>query len=124
MKYIKMFENLKPEVGDYVICKEDGDTYSSIEFNNYLSNSVGRIIKNSSDSLFHVTFDHLPSDDVLKYSFYVAKSSIIRNLDKSKYKMFNDKYTNVTILDKTDIIDWSKNKEELELKLAANKYNI
>ena len=124
MKYIKMFENLKPEVGDYVICKEDGDTYSSIEFNNYLSNSVGRIIKNSSDSLFHVTFDRLPSDDVLKYSFYVAKSSIIRNLDKSKYKMFNDKYTNVTILDKTDIIDWSKNKEELELKLAANKYNI
>jgi len=44
MKYIKKFENINtPEVGDYVLCQEDGTGVPELE--NFLKYNIGKIVK-------------------------------------------------------------------------------
>ena len=131
MKYIKLFEEIdnKPEVGDYVICVEFDSGLSGLEkFNHFLSNNIGKIIfiatgQNHDDIEYYVTFDN-PPEDILDYAFYTKRLRYINNIDKDEYEMVNDEYTNITEMDGQNIIHCSKNKEELEIKLAGNKYNL
>lgn len=128
MKYINLFEEieLEPQVGDYVICVEFDTGLSTKweKFNYFLSNNIGRIV--FIDVLmndYYITFDN-PPEDILDYAFYTKKSKYIKDIDKDKYEMVNDEYTNVAAMDRENIIYWSKNKKKIEVKLTANKYNL
>jgi len=105
MKHIKKFETTdKPQINDYVICHEEYD--DDVEgINTFLDNNIGQIIgrfnNNDITSPFLVKYENIPND--IGYMF---------NKDKSR-QMLN-----------YEIIHFSKNKEDLEHVLSANKYNL
>jgi len=105
MKYIKTFEskNKTPEVGDYVICSEIAST-DTRETTDFIENNIGQIIQDD-DDIYKIKyinppltgdFLHVSIDDPLRYRW------AIRNR----------------------ILHFSKNKEDLEAILAAEKFNL
>lgn len=104
MKYLKQFEEKnKLSIGDYVLCHTKGQyVNNSDETINFINNNVGRYIKYSRgyDLKYGVKYENIPFN-------------LEKNLD-----------LDLLWFDKHEIIDYSDNKEELELKLAANKFNI
>ena len=111
MRYIKKFEKYyKLQIGDYVICEwYDGkynDKYK--QYNDFLKNNVGQLIE-ITDKLF-------PGQ-----TFYIIQyNNIPFELDKFKSSRNKSSFT----MKSRDIIYYSKDKEELELKLIAKKFNI
>ena len=116
MKYIKRFEELnnEPELGDYVICSEfpenDYDTYYEID--KFLTNNVGRYVKNvEDDDLVEDYFYIIEYENVPDYLFlYFPEEKGVKNRCRR--------------LNRKSIIDFSKDKEELEAKISAKRYNI
>jgi hypothetical protein len=117
MKYIKTYENIikEPQIGDYVIIDYE---FPDKEWTQYITNSIGQII---------ITSNNRSSDLLIR--FYVTKQ-VYDNFVKingDKYNSFNIENNNIYInirLLKNRIKYISKNKEELEIILAANKYNL
>jgi hypothetical protein len=111
MKYIKSYEAIDDlEVGDYVICKnlEDkpisGDYIKTYEF---IENSVGRYIKYDRFSVSYpyiIKFENIPED--IKHNFRHSNLTDCRRLNRS------------------EIIDSSLSKAELQAKLESKKYNL
>ena len=98
MKHIKLFtESLKkqPQIGDYVICKD----ISSNRINEWIKNRIGKIEEIIEESSFSFVVEYLenPSDNNENYS-----------------RRFNRK----------EILHFSPNKEDLEMYINANKYNL
>lgn len=109
MKYIKTFEKInvnKPKAGDYVIC--GGEYSSNMNFINHIKNSIGLVTsidKNSYEKLF-----------IIKYDYDYNQFDLEIEYNENKMDLYTTRIN--------DIKYWSKNKEELELILAANKYNL
>jgi len=97
----KIFEVLQSEleVGDYVLMRSS--VHSIVEF---INNTIGKIIGFDYDKYnnIKVTYDNIP-EDLRTYWFNNT----------------NDRDFNIN-----QVVEFSKNKEELELKLAAKKYNL
>ena len=100
----KIFENNEgePEVGDYII-------FTNLEFTEndkvdpYLESHIGKLIEiKIYEPKYLVLFENLP-DDIF--------------WDVTNIKDTINFY-------REEILDWSKNKEELKTKLAANNYNL
>jgi hypothetical protein len=111
MKYLKHFEKYKrPQVGEYVICK---DTTSNLNaayepINDYLENHIGKIIqiKNGAPRPFLVQYDFNYLSDVhWDVKYYFGNNNVVK-------------------FSSHDILFHSKNKEDLEMRLTVNKYNI
>ena len=99
MKYIKTFESkLTPQIGDYVICK---DEYNTV-IQDFISNSIGIII---------------PGETGRKY--YTVKYENIPRSIRTYFRIDGDRS-----FGKNDIVYHSKNKEDLEHFVQANKYNL
>lgn len=97
MKYIKTFEKLgEPTIGDYVICVDKD--YDDLEFNNFLATSIGKVVKYQYDQ-YYVEYDNPP--------IYIE-----------------DTWGNPIRFILDEILHFSKNKEDLEIYVQANKYNI
>jgi len=106
MKHLKKFENInKPEVGDYVICKNiENEDLSILDY--FLSENIGIIINNRTDFKkfpYLIRFDDMPHE-LLIYSEKREGKDIIFRSD--------------------EILHFSKNKEDLEHIIVANKYNL
>jgi hypothetical protein len=111
MKYIKLFEEKDDlELNDYVICfavdEEDDETL----LNDFLKFNIGRYVgiepkqmKKDRDA-YIVEFDHVPKEVGIDFSSVVNKNQIF--------------------FDRFEIIKYSKNKEDLEHFVQANKYNL
>lgn len=113
MKYIKTYEDLndEPQIGDYVVCSEEGKEDILPEDNSYgvyefTSNNVGQYVKYRG-SVQHfkylIKYEDLPEE--LRWSFY-------------------DDEENCRRMAKKEILFWSKDKEACEAYLAAKKYNL
>ena len=115
MKYIKKFEtNNKPEIGDYVILNYNN---MGMNVNNFLNNTIGEVAWISETKTW--------------YSIRYPKNIIPKNLDgffgnikNSNVKNVNDMLIYDYDININDILEYSHTKEELELKLASNKYNL
>ena len=107
MIHIKSFENIKgqaPEVGDYVILNVKVLDEKTLNLSNFVSSHVGKVMSiNPKLSLVYLVY----FDDIVTY----FNSGEIQN-------------TNSLRFDVNEISDFSKSKEELELKLSTKKYNI
>lgn len=127
MKYVKTYEETtnEPQVGDYVICGDPGKfmKYKSKRdnFNYFLSRNVGNIVHKTSD-LYKVMYDAEPTIEVLEYAFYEKNYHQIKNIPN--IKIFHDKWTNITGFNLDEILYFAPTKEEVEIKLNRNKYNI
>jgi len=102
MKVRKFNESLnedEPKIGDYIIIKYDsivGNAY------NFITNNIGKFIKYNSNRTFpyQIEFFNIPND---------IESYFNNNCRNYKYE---------------EILYWSNNKEELELLIQSNKFNI
>jgi len=116
MKHIKKINtnnnSEEPKIRDWVICKEDDD---NDEFVSFLNDNIGKIIdieKNDHQNpiiskYYHVEFYNIPINIQPRFtSSFIKKGAFTRRM-----------YRN-------EIIVFSKNKEDLEVILNANKYNL
>ena len=106
MKYIKKFENLKdePEVGDYTICISPNFVVNE-KLIDFIESNIGRITKmydvsSLKSKKYYILYDNVP----ISLEYYFDKNTRIFNED--------------------EIIEFAKTKEDLEIKLQANKYNL
>jgi hypothetical protein len=130
MKYIKIYEwnfplfnkSNNPKIKDYVICKFEKSTLSSLterpELKEYIESNIGQICDYDKDKHFTYTV-----------MYFNVPNEI-------KHMLFNYSYMNngklamgyVYYFKENQILHWSKNeeqmKDELELILNINKYNI
>ena len=119
MKYLKLFEELKniprpagwelPQVDDYIICREDTSTKDDIK--DFIHNNVGQIVsKEPTDALYisylYVTYDNIPQEFKVR-GIFAQKN-----------------YQYVRLFSKEEIVFFSSNKEDCEVYLAMNKYNL
>ena len=110
MKYIKTFESLnidEPQVGDYVICKEeqpylfDTDT-DTTKLNIFFNDNIGKISKRFNNGNYLVKFKYVPNHLVSKFS-----------MDDERLMM------------PEEIIYHSNNIKDIEdMKMNVNKYNL
>ena len=110
MKYLKTFEYLikhNVKEGDYVIIEPY--EYYNAHLINYLNNNIGRLEHSYQEeglSLIEVSFDEKPTEEI---------SNAFSERRNNKW---------VKSFDENQIVDSDVSKENLELRLAAKKYNI
>ena len=112
MKHLKTFEKIlipqieEPQVGDYVICSVDVIFFKNLnEFCKYNIGQIIKILEKTGEYL--VRFDDAYNSDINSLILYST------NVDK-----FDVKFS------KREIKKFSKDKEELESLVSANKYNL
>lgn len=106
MRYIKTFESITPQVGDYVKMRTDSKNISLI---NYYHENIGQII---GTNLYHVTVSFKaqpPKETPYRLFFYNYKT-------EQYQKTFNI----------NKIVDFAKTEENLinQIKYDTKKYNI
>jgi len=124
MKYIKTYENKnrEPQIGDYVICEEN--IYQNIPdrekldyiLENFLNENVGKcinIITYLNDDIYIIEYDNIP---LALYDYFKFKKNGTADIkfEMSKCRGMNRK----------EIIHFSPDKEDLEIMIAAKKYNL
>ena len=105
MKYIKTFEDLQeiPQVGDYVLCKD----YITRDIESRISSKIGVIINYDSEYIRYT----------IKYEPKKTPSEHRKKLGINTHYMRRG-------VDLYSIVMWSKNKDDIEAKITAKKYNI
>jgi len=103
MKHLKTYESLsdKPEIGDYVIC-EDEEIISNNTFRPFIKNNIGQIIEiDEKPPEYNIKYENIPTHLLNDYFYDDA-----RYFYRKEIKYFSD------------------NKEDLEILMNANKYNL
>lgn len=105
VKEYKEYKNNKSKlkIYDYVICHSSANyMYHNQEMIEFLNNNVGQYVKyfRNVELRYGVKYDNLPSN---------------LNINLTD---------NLLWFERLEIIDYSNNKDELELKIAAQKYNL
>ena len=100
MKYLKTFErNKNPQIGDYVICQEYDTNDDILKF---INNNIGVLVEINNDHFnYLIEYENIPNNII------------------SYFRHGNQRQMTLG-----EIIHCSDNKEDLELILNANKYNI
>ena len=106
MKYIKTYEDLniykEPKIGDYVICTTNDTTSPGLK--EFLEQTIGKCI-NTNFNFLIIEYQYVPNE-ILYTNFDLTTGKIRRGVMKD------------------DVLYYSPNKEELEIYLNANKYNL
>lgn len=112
MKYIKTYEKKSriPKLNDYVICVENNVPSYKFDYGyakpvmNFVNNNIGKIVRHEP----HTTYPYLVEfEDVIP-----EKIKKFFTTDNCRGFKFNE------------IIDWDTNKEDLESRIMAKKYNL
>lgn len=119
MKYIKTYERINIrniKIGDYILSNFiygaaiGGDHY----WPNYINNSIGQVV--------NIYNKVIVTKYLVPESIY---NEMFDNVDNRRYIYIeNNNYYIDMSFNRDNIKYFSSNKEELELKLAANKYNV
>ena len=109
MKYIKTYENnttqTKVEVGEYVICTNKVSKTSK-DLDDFLDENIGVVKSNNfiPEFPYLVQFEYIPYDVKLSYEESHNNNCIVFNIKEIEYH--------------------SKNKEDLEIYIDTNNYNL
>lgn len=118
MKYIKKYENSSlmdsslmdtgPKRGDFVICNEGSslDNWRLKKLQNFLATNIGRIV----------------SDKLSSEQFTVYYPNYKDDLDLVNF--FNNPSPGCRLMLEGEIEYFAETKEELEMIISANKYNL
>lgn len=112
MRYIKEFENIskEPQIGDYVFCSEQvGNKLDDLDI--FLENNIGQIVS--------IEDRYIKPTKVKECSYFVKYDNIPDNV-KDVFSFYDD--CRIMVLE--EIKFYSSNREEVELKIMANKYNL
>ena len=111
MKYIKTYEyrTKQPKIGDYVLVTDF--EIDELEVKNFIETNIGQIIEidKSAEVPYCVVFEKVPIEYKIRpYFGFDCK----------------DKIKNCRWFKRDEILNFSSNKEDLEVILAAKKYNL
>lgn len=123
MKYIKLYENIEedPQIGDYVIMKDRlpallvNDSTIQLQLLIFIKNNIGKIIDifdQDNVNYVIVEYDNIP-DDIPDEMYDVFTTDFPTHL-KQNLLIFNLKHIKM----------FDKDKENLEARMSANKYNL
>lgn len=110
MTHLKLYEeyenSIEPEVGDYIFAKwkHAEDEHPA---NIFATNNIGELIKIETDKYDETSF-------LVKYNNIPDELKLYKSMNNDTSFRFK----------KEDLIKWTKNKEELETILQANKFNL
>jgi hypothetical protein len=111
MKYIKTYEEQSEEeplqIGEFVICYEENDlsggkTLGKEEINKFFALNIGQIVEYD-DKWYEVEFENIPN-----------------TIDT----WFHGSRLNCRVMKRSEMIQHSKNKEDLLPYINQNKYNL
>ena len=112
MRHLKQYENLfnEPKKGDYVIYKDEGTSSEPLDFvfDDFVASNIGIISKIVTKQI----------DNEYDEKRYGIKYN---NIPKEIFDYFNN---NIRTVYRSEIIYFSPNKEDVEMQIKANKYNI
>jgi len=117
MKHIKQYEELNndPKKGDYILPKVKWNVESAWSY--FFNNTIGKInyikTKDKDKKVYEIII-YYNAEDTLEDMKYIKLHPV--NKDETIFYY-------IVPIKKSDF-DYSKNKEELEVKLSANKYNL
>jgi hypothetical protein len=112
MKYLKRFENIdKTFIGKYVLLNLKGKNILNAEAIEFLENTSGEIIaeydkKITYEKIITVKYDNIPDNIKKFFSYSINNKFWVRNFYSS------------------DIIFFSKNKDDIETFIQSKKYNL
>jgi len=126
--YEKFFTNTPPvegpQVGDYVICEIDhSEKYYNELLKNFFDNNVGQLIVIKNNFIFL----NAGGTEYYKYNYFIKYDDIPKEVKKSYVSenlMPCFKTKNVIEVKRSFIKHWSDDKNELESKIIAKKYNL
>lgn len=104
MKYLKEFDRLYsnyPDVGDYVIINT---TSKGAELKEFINNNIGVATSVGANTL-RVSYENIPDSIIMHF-----------------HRDDEGRLFSVEMIE--DIVDFAKTKEDLEIILNANKYNL
>jgi len=112
MKYLKTYEEVNErelQIGDYIFC--DGSFGFSEEVANFIENNIGQYVANDSNDrdILIIQYENVPNE--LRKNLYYTDENYTT-------------YENAAIMERWEIKYWSPNKEDLEIYLDSNKYNL
>ena len=112
MKYLEIYENfnqkLKPQIGDYVICESTYyKEYHNVEVYSFLKNNIGQIIS-IFDKYYYVQYTDIP---------FTIRKYFQRYID-------NREYYNVMWFEIREIINFSSNREDIEMIFTTKNFNL
>ena len=120
MKYIKKFENINelPNIGDYILIHS---TAADVNVRNFVNNTIGVVVGinyskpgkwgHTSEEQIVVKYENAPAEI---QSYFRKPSKITSNY---KNEFLRNYYPE-------QIVEYGKTKEEVELKIASNKYGL
>ena len=116
MKYLRLYEqNSMPQIGDYVVCRMDARMDALKEdlkiFIDFFDNNIGRVEKMTNDNMR----EDLPST-------YLEYPIVYTGVPKRMKDFFN--YSDYRYMLKSEIVFWSKDKDDCEIYIMTNKYNL
>ena len=128
MKYIKTFENLNmPEIGDYILYGSKNPDWDipKTDYHKYLQTHIGKLFDYIPDrDVIYIEFDELPESINVYSAFYDGETGKRYGdniqIDSNKNTISGKYYA----LAGYKILYHSKNKEDIESILNANKYNL
>ena len=121
MKHLKVYESLDKvslEIGDYVICRE----YTVFkELNEFISSNIGEYIAfiPDYDDSYVIRYNNIPKE-MSKFFTIEARPGSNRDSEHERNMQFYDCRSMIF----SEIIHWSEDREDLEIILNTNKYNI
>jgi len=111
----KIFENLSPQVGDYVICKDnilaDRTDPNGIEAYNYILNTIGKISVKENITGFMVIYDSIPYN--IKQFFDIDKQNAygLESIGKRSFEM-------------DEILYFGKTKQAVLSQQKGNRFDL
>jgi hypothetical protein len=100
----------EPQIGDYVLCKENINSHFDIEMNKFITSNIGRIVDyDFKKSGYVIEWRNIPEE--LRFYFWNTTNPLIDDLGKKEFKL-------------NDIEIYSNNKKDIESIFVAKKYNI
>ncbi len=122
MRYLKLYENLNdPQVGDYVLCREypneiEGINMSDLE--RFLCNHIGKLV--NPDEKYKKNWTS--SKEKLEHYIWVKYSN--KDLVSGSSLSGDEFVRGIRPFMRKEIIQFSPDKSDLEVYLAAKKYNL
>jgi len=115
MRHIKIYENYKPKIqeGDYIVINIKTTSY---QFDEFINNNIGQliyIVPYNTDS-YYIRYENIPK--IINRWFHGKDKLLPSDPDLENSKCFN--------IHAINIIDYAKDKSELEYIFDSKNYNL
>lgn len=113
MKYLKTYESLNPQIGDYITTKHVTQFYSTdailLKVKKFQDKNIGKILDNPGEGAYVVQYENIPKN--LRF-YFNHKEEVGLN------------YKNYRLVTTDNITHFANSIENLKIKTDSDKYNL